>query len=132
MNEQQDELIESQPSKNLWCSLNGDVTKMDAVMAALHRQPARPQAHRGGVRLDQDGSSSGEDPVPRSRPRWLRLHLRRRGLQSRPIAEAARGVQLMAKVPAFADRWRIAQDASLSDDARHQRSLHVPMTGRLT
>ena len=31
----------------------------------LCRQPAHPQAHRGGVRLDQDGRRAGEDEVPR-------------------------------------------------------------------
>ena len=31
----------------------------------LPGQPARPQTHRGGIRLDQDGSRAGEDQVPR-------------------------------------------------------------------
>ena len=47
------------------------------------------------------------------RPGRLRLHLRRRGLQSRPLAQAARGGRLMAKFPAFAKafagRWRIVE-----------------------
>ena len=41
----------------------------------LCRQPAHPQAHRGGVRLDQDGRRAGEDEVPRPRPRRMGLHL---------------------------------------------------------
>ena len=40
-----------------------------AKPACLCRQSARPQAHRRGVRLDQDGGQAGEDEVPRSRPR---------------------------------------------------------------
>ena len=55
------------------------------------------------LRLDQDSGWSGEDPVQRHRPRRLCLHLRRRGLQSRAIAEAPGGGWLMAKVPGPCD-----------------------------
>lgn len=48
----------------------------------LCRPPAYPQAHRRGVRLDQDDRRAGEDEVARSRPRRMGLHLRCRCLQS--------------------------------------------------
>ena len=68
----------------------------DDAPSRLCRQPAHPQADRGGVRLDQDGRRPGEDQVPGRRPRRLRLHLRRSRLQSRPTAEAAPGGRVMA------------------------------------
>ena len=46
----------------------GDRRTHDAARR-LCRQSARPQAHRRGVRLDQDGGQAGEDEVPWSRPR---------------------------------------------------------------
>jgi hypothetical protein len=72
-----------------------------AKPACLCRQSARPQAHRRGVRLDQDGGQAGEDEVPRSRSRRVGLHLRCRRLQSGSIAEAHRAKGLMAKLPAL-------------------------------
>ena len=54
----------------------GDRRTHDAARRLCH-QSARPQAHRRGVRLDQDGGQAGEDEVPRSRPRRVGLHLRR-------------------------------------------------------
>ena len=99
------------------------------------RQPAHPQAHRGSVRLDQDGGRAGEDQVPRRRPRRLRLHLRRRGLQSRPTAQAAGGGRLMGKVPvfakAFADRWRIVEmDVWDNDVLDEVAEAHITFEGR--
>ena len=46
----------------------------------LRRQPAYPQAHRGGVRLDQDQRRTAENPPPRQGPRRLDLHPDRRRL----------------------------------------------------
>ena len=95
---------------------SGRSSAIDARIDAarrLCRQSARPQAHRRGVRLDQDGGQAGEDEVPRSRPRRVGLHLRCRRLQSGSIAEAHGGKGLMAKLPAFAKafagRWRIVE-----------------------
>src|SRR5271170_6587868 len=90
----------------------GDRRTHDAARR-LCRQSAHPQAHRRGVRLDQDGGQAGEDEVPRSRPRRVGLHLRCGGLQSGSIAEAHRGKRLIAKLPAFAKdfagRWRVVE-----------------------
>jgi hypothetical protein len=77
----------------------GDRRTHDAAQRLCH-QPVYPQAYRGGLRLDQDSGWSGEDPIQRRRPRRLCLHLRRRRLQSRTIAEAPGGGWLMARVPA--------------------------------
>ena len=44
--------------------------------ARLCRQPAHQEAHRGGVRLDQDRGRAGEDQVPRPRSCRMGLHLR--------------------------------------------------------
>ncbi|MFK4654248.1 hypothetical protein ABIF97_004182 [Bradyrhizobium japonicum] len=56
----------------------------------LCREPAHPQAHRGGIRLDQDDRRAREDPLPW--PRRMGLYLRCRRLQSgaaaKRIAEA--------------------------------------------
>jgi hypothetical protein len=46
----------------------------------LRRQPADPQAHRGGVRLDQDQRRTAENPPPRQGPRRLDLRPDRRRL----------------------------------------------------
>ena len=101
----------------------------DAAYGAEHQRPKfgdrrthdvagrlagiRSQAHRRGVRLDQDGGQAGEDEVPWSRPRRVGLHLRCRRLQSGSIAEAHRGKGLIAELPAFAKafagRWRIVE-----------------------
>ena len=56
-------------------------------------------------------SPVGEDPVPRYRPRRLSLHLRCRGLQSRPLAEApCQGAGMTAiGNHALIGRWRIVE-----------------------
>ena len=46
----------------------------------LCRQPAHPQTHRGGLRLDEVLRRPPEDQVPRPASRPLRLHSRRRSL----------------------------------------------------
>ena len=87
----------------------GDRRAHDAAWR-LRRQPAHPQAHRGGLRLDQDGGRPGEDEVPWRRSGRLRLHLRRRGLQSRAIAQAAGGAGMSAPAGCqLIGRWRIVE-----------------------
>ena len=46
----------------------------------LRRQPAPAQAHRGGVRLDQDHRRASQDPASRARPGGLDVHTHRRRL----------------------------------------------------
>ena len=87
------------------------------------------------LRLDQDSGWSGEDPIQRRQPRRLCLHLRRRGLQSRAIAEAPGGGWLMAKVPAFAKtfagRWRIVEmDTWDNDFLDLVEKAHITFRGR--
>ena len=81
----------------------------------LRRQPEvaqAHQAHRGGVRLDQDHRRAGQNPASRAQPGGLdvRAHLRR--LQSGPVAQAA--------IP------RRRHDASRSDNT----PPHPPSAGR--
>ena len=52
--------------------------------------------NRGDVRLDQDGRRPAQDQVPRPAAGRLGLHLRRRGLQSGPLAQADRGGDMSA------------------------------------
>ena len=54
-------------------------------------QPAGAQAHRGGLRLDQDGRGDAPTDATRRRPGGLGLHLRGRGLQSGLPAAPAGG-----------------------------------------
>ena len=75
----------------------------------LCHEPAHPQADRGGVRLDQDGGRSEEDPVPRAGARRPGLHLRSRRLQSGAAAQAV-GRSLPVTAPLdcrLIGRWRI-------------------------
>ena len=57
----------------------------------LRGQPARPQADRGGVRLDEDDGRPAQDPAPWHRAGRLDVHLRHGRLQPRAPAEAAGG-----------------------------------------
>lgn len=62
--------------------------------AGLCRQPARSQADRGGVRLDQDGRRPATNQAAWAGEGRLVLHLRSCRLQPDPPAKAARGVSV--------------------------------------
>jgi len=55
----------------------------------LCREPAHPQADRRSVRLDEEHRRDAATDAARDQPRWMGLHLRSRGLQSRAPAKAA-------------------------------------------
>ena len=62
----------------------------------LRRQPEAAQAHRGGVRLDQNHRRAGQDPASRARPGGLAVHTHRRRLQPGPAAQThRRGADMM-------------------------------------
>src|SRR4051812_4531159 len=79
----------------------------------LRSKPAHPQAHRGGVRLDQDRGWTAQDQVPRPRSGRVGLRLCRGGVQPGAAAQAhgwsgvVRRPRAMAK--AFKGRWRISE-----------------------
>jgi transposase len=77
----------------------------------LCHEPAHPQADRGGVRLDQDGGRSEEDPVPRAGARRPCLHLRGRRLQSGADTQAVgRSPTVTAPMDCrLVGRWRIVE-----------------------
>jgi transposase len=69
--------------------------RSDHAPPRLRREPARAQADRGGVRLDQDRGRSAQDPAPRHRAGRLDVHADRRRLQPGPAAQAAGGMLIM-------------------------------------
>ena len=71
--------------------LVGDRRPNDAARG-LCDQPAHPQAHRGRLRLDEDGRRPGANQVPRPGARRMGLHLRSRRLQSGAAAKAHGGL----------------------------------------
>jgi transposase len=76
----------------------------------LCREPAHPQADRGGVRLDQDGCRLAQDQVARPAQGRLELYLRRSRLQSGAGAEADRGGEMSAAAGCeLIGRWRIVE-----------------------
>ena len=112
-------------AQNTQRALVGDRRPHDATRR-LRRQPAHPQADRGGLRLDQDGRRPGEDQVPRPRARRMGLHLRSRRLQSGAAAEAAGGAGMSAPANCqLVGRWRIVE-ADLWDRA------HLDLCGPAT
>ena len=83
----------------------------------LRHEPAHPQAHRGGVRLDEDDRRHAAADAARHRACRMGLHLRRRRLQPREAAEAARGARGVTKAQTtIIGRWRIVE-ADLWDRA---------------
>ena len=65
--------------------------RSDHAPSRLCREPARAQADRGGVRLDQDGGRPQEDPASRHRAGRLAVHADRGRLQPGPAPQAAGG-----------------------------------------
>ena len=76
----------------------------------LCRQPAHPQADRGGIRLDQDDRLSAEGEVPWPRPRRMGIHLCGGRLQSGAAAEAHGGAGMSAPAGCqLIGRWCIVE-----------------------
>ena len=86
----------------------------------LCRQRARSQAHRGGVRLDQDRRRAAQDPSSRHRPGGLDVRLRRGRLQlgAYPQASGWRGVD-QARTPSAA--MTFARQHSRNRQNRHSK-----------
>ena len=57
------------------------IDKRNDPAPGLRREPARSQAHRGRLRLDQDHRQSRQNPPPGPQARRLGLHTHRRSLQ---------------------------------------------------
>ena len=74
--------------------------------SGLCAQPTLPQAHRGGVRLDQGLRRHGQGQAARLRPCGRGLHLEPCRLQSDPPAQAAGGPRVGSDM-SLAGRWRI-------------------------
>jgi transposase len=70
----------------------------------LCAQSTPPQAHRGGVRLDQEFGRPGQDQASRSRQGRRRLHPGAGGLQPDPPAQAPGGAGM-----SLLGRWRIVE-----------------------
>ena len=65
----------------------------------LCHQPALPQTHRGGLRLDQDRSGLRNRQSPRQTACRRHLHPRRRRLQSDPYPETAGKTRHLSQTP---------------------------------
>src|SRR6185295_16709558 len=71
-------------------------------------EPAYPQAHRGGLRLDQSLGRFAQDPPPWARACRMEFHLHRGRLQSDPPPQAAGDLMPSRKNPLLG-RWRITE-----------------------
>src|SRR6202022_29069 len=83
----------------------------------LCREPAYPQADRGGLRLDEDRGGAAQDQISGLCTRRLGPHLCGGPLQPDPRAEADRGGTMSASTNCqLLGRWRIVE-ADLWDRA---------------
>ena len=88
----------------------GDRRPHDAAWR-LCRQPAHPQAHRGGLRLDQDGRRAGQDPASAAVDRvgWaFTFAAAAYNLVRLPKLLAGAGMTASADCPLIG-RWRIVE-----------------------